>query len=130
MPTSRARRIRVLTADDHAEVRAGIAAMIANEPDMDVVGEACDGAEAVLLFDRLAPDVVLMDLRMPALDGVSAIRAIRASDPGARIVALTTYDGDGEIDRAVSAGACAYLLKDALVADLTDAIRRAASGLW
>jgi DNA-binding NarL/FixJ family response regulator len=128
MPTRRARRIRVLTADDHAEVRAGIAAMIANEPDMDVVGEACDGAEAVLLFGRLVPDVVVMDLRMPAMDGVSAIRAIRAGHPDARILAITIYDGEVEIERAVSAGACAYLLKDALVAELSDAIRRAASG--
>jgi DNA-binding NarL/FixJ family response regulator len=127
MPTRRARRIRVLTADDHAEVRAGIAAMIANEPDMDVVGDACDGAEAVLLFGRLAPDVVLMDLRMPTMDGVTAIRAIRASDPDARILALTTYDGEAEIERAMSAGACAHLLKDTLVAELLGAIRRAAS---
>jgi DNA-binding NarL/FixJ family response regulator len=128
MPDSRARRIRVLTADDHAEVRAGITAMIANEPDMDVVGEACDGAEAVLLFGKLIPDVVLMDLRMPTLDGVTAIRAIRAGDPDARILALTTYEGEAEIERAMIAGACAYLLKDALVAELSDAIRRAASG--
>lgn len=102
--------------------------MIANELDMDVVGEACDGAEAVLLFGRLAPDVVLMDLRMPTLDGVTAIRAIRGSDPDARILALTTYDGEVEIERAMSAGACAYLLKDSLVAELSGAIRRAASG--
>ena len=101
--------------------------MIANEPDMEVAGEACDGAEAVLLYRGLAPEVVLMDLRMPSMNGVAAIRAIRAGDPDARIVALTTYDGVPEIVQALSAGACAYLLKDALVSELSQAIRRAAA---
>src|SRR3712207_1345328 len=99
--------IRVLTADDHAVMRAGIAAMIANEPDVSVVAEAGDGAEAVARYAAHHPDVVLMDLRMPTMDGVAAIRAIRAADPGARVVALTTYDGDADIHRALSAGACA-----------------------
>jgi two-component system, NarL family, response regulator len=120
--------IRVLSADDHPVVRNGIAAMIANEPDMEVVAEARDGAEAVALFEAHLPDVVLMDLRMPTMDGVSAIRAIRALDPNARVVALTTFDGDTDIHRALSAGACAYLLKDALVGDLVSAIRSAAAG--
>jgi two-component system NarL family response regulator len=120
--------IRVLTADDHAVVRAGIAAMIANEPDIAVVAEAGDGAEAVALYNEHVPDVVLMDLRMPMLDGVSAIAAIRAADPDAHIVALTTYDGDTDIHRALSAGACAYLVKDVLVAELVRAIRSAAAG--
>jgi DNA-binding NarL/FixJ family response regulator len=120
--------IRVLTADDHAVVRAGIAAMIANEADMVVVAEASDGAEAVARYAEHAPDVVLMDLRMPALDGASAIRAIRAGDPAARIVALTTYEGDADIHRALSAGACAYLVKDVLGAELVRAIRGAADG--
>jgi two-component system, NarL family, response regulator len=120
--------IRVLTADDHAVVRAGIAAMIANEPDITVVGEAADGDEAVALYAERAPDVVLMDLRMPKLDGVSAIRAIRAADPQARVVALTTYDGDADIHRALSAGACSYLVKDVLVAELVRTIRSAAEG--
>jgi DNA-binding NarL/FixJ family response regulator len=120
--------IRVLTADDHAVVRAGIAAMIANEPDIAVVAEAGDGAEAVSLYHEHIPDVVLMDLRMPKFDGVSAISAIRTAYPDAHIVALTTYDGDAEIHRALSAGACAYLVKDVLVAELVRAIRMAAAG--
>ena len=121
-------RIRVLTADDHPVVRAGIAAMIANESDIDIVAEGRDGDEAVALFDVHRPDVVLIDLRMPKLDGVSAIRAIRGIDPNARIVALTTYDGDADIHRALSAGASAYLLKDAMVAELVAAIRTAFAG--
>ena len=122
------RIIRVLSADDHPVVRRGIAAMIANEPDIEVVAEARDGAEAVALFEAHAPDVVLMDLRMPTMDGVSAIRAIRAHDPNARVVALTTFDGDTDIHRALSAGACGYLLKDALVDELVGAIRSAVAG--
>jgi two-component system, NarL family, response regulator len=121
-------RIRVLCADDHPVVRRGIAAMIANEPDIEIVAEARDGAEAVALFEAHAPDVVLMDLRMPTMDGVSAIRAIRALDPNARVVALTTFDGDTDIHRALSAGASGYLLKDALVGELVRAIRSAAAG--
>ena len=128
MPPSSGERIRVLSADDHPVVRNGIAAMIANEPDIEVVAQARDGAEAVALFEAHAPDVVLMDLRMPTMDGVSAIRAIRALDPDARVVALTTFDGDTDIHRALSAGACAYLLKDALVGDLVAAIRSAVAG--
>src|SRR5688500_19903689 len=85
-------RIRVLAADDHPVVRAGIAAMLANEPDLDVVGLASNGAEAVRLFEAERPDVVLMDLQMPKLDGVSALSSIRPIDPDAREVAPTTYD--------------------------------------
>jgi DNA-binding NarL/FixJ family response regulator len=125
---SYAMSIRVLTADDHAVVRAGIGAMIANEPDITIVAEAGDGAEAIALYHEHVPDVVLMDLRMPNLDGVSAITAIRTAYPEARIVALTTYDGDADIHRALSAGACAYLVKDVLVAELIRAIRGAAAG--
>ena len=120
--------IRVLTADDHSVVRAGIAAMIANETDITVVAEASDGEEAVARYSEHLPNVVLMDLRMPNVDGVAAIRAIRATDPNARIVALTTYDGDADIHRALSAGACAYLVKDVLVGELVKAIRGAAAG--
>jgi two-component system NarL family response regulator len=121
-------RIHVLSADDHPVVRAGIAAMVANEPDIDIVAEAREGAEPVALFEVHRPDVVLIDLRMPNLDGVSAIHAIRSIDPNARLVALTTYDGDADIHRALSAGACAYLLKDAMVDELVGAIRNAVSG--
>lgn len=120
--------IRVLTVDDHVVVRAGVAAMIANEPDIVVVAEAGDGAEAVERYVVHRPDVTLMDLRMPKLDGVSSILAIRSIEPAARIVALTTYDGDTDIHRALSAGACAYLVKDVLVDELVGAIRDAAAG--
>ena len=120
--------IRVLTADDHAVVRAGIAAMLANEADMEVVGDASDGREAVTRYAELRPDVVLMDLRMPNLDGVAATRAIRAADPGARVVALTMYEGDTDIHRALSAGACGYLLKGVPAVELAGAIRTAAAG--
>lgn len=120
--------IRVLIADDHAVMRAGIAAMIANETDIQIVAEAADGADAVAQYASHKPDVVLMDLRMPTLDGVAATRAIRSSDPTAHIVALTTYDGDADIFRALSAGACAYLVKDVLVGELISTIRGAAAG--
>lgn len=121
-------RIRVLMADDHPIVRAGIAAILANEPDIEVVAEARDGAEAVTLFETHRPDVVMMDLRMPKLGGVAAITAIRAIDPHARIVALTTYDGDADIHRALSAGASAYLLKESMIDELVGAIRNASVG--
>jgi DNA-binding NarL/FixJ family response regulator len=121
-------RIRVLAVDDHPVVRAGIAAMLANEPDLAVVAEARNGAEAVALFEAHRPDVVLMDLQMPEVGGVSATHAIRAIDPDARVVALTTYDGDADIHRALSAGACAYLIKDAMIDQLVAAIRSAAAG--
>ena len=120
--------IRVLTADDHAVVRAGIAAMLGNEADIAVVAEAGDGLEAVARYAAHAPDVVLMDLRMPRMDGVAAILAVGAAHAEARIVALTTYEGDADIHRALSAGACAYLLKDVLGAELVGAVRGAAAG--
>ena len=121
-------QIRVLSVDDHPVVRAGIAAMLANEPDIVIVAEGRDGAEAVELFEAHRPDVVIMDLRMPKRGGVSAISAIRAIDPNARIVALTTYDGDADIHRALSAGATAYLLKDTMVDELVPVIRKACTG--
>ena len=120
--------IRVLTADDHAVVRAGVAAMLANEPDIEVVGEAADGIEAVALYQSHKPDVVLVDLRMPNMDGVAAIRAIHTADGNARLVALTTYDGDTDIRRALSAGAAAYLVKDVLGTELVSTIRNVAGG--
>jgi len=125
---SSAMTIRVLTVDDHAVVRAGLAAMIANETDMVVVAEAVDGVDAVALYAEHHPDVVLMDIRMPRLDGVEATRAIRTAAPDARIVALTMYEGDADIHRALSAGASAYLLKGVPAADLMTAIRRVVAG--
>jgi DNA-binding NarL/FixJ family response regulator len=120
--------IRVLTADDHPVVRSGVAAMIANETDIAVVAEARDGAEAVALFGEHLPDVVLMDLRMPGMNGVEATRAIISSHPRARIVALTSYEGDADIYRALDAGACGYLLKDMLGTEVVRAVRTAAAG--
>ena len=120
--------IRVLTADDHPVVRTGVAALIANERDIEVVAEASEGAEAVKLFSKHAPDVVLMDLRMPVMNGVDATRAIVASNPQARILALTSYEGDADIYRALDAGACGYLLKDMLGTEVIGAIRAAAAG--
>jgi DNA-binding NarL/FixJ family response regulator len=120
--------IRVLTVDDHPVVRTGIGAMIANEQDMTVVAEAGDGAAAVEAYLEHRPDVVLMDLRMPNKDGVEAIRAILGHNVDARIVALTSYDGDADIYRALDAGACGYLIKDMLGDELIRAVRTAAAG--
>ncbi|HSY80751.1 MAG TPA: response regulator transcription factor [Gemmatimonadaceae bacterium] len=112
-----------MTADDHPIVRAGLAAVIGEESDLTFVGEAGDGAQAVALFRVQRPDVTLMDLRMPVLDGVGAIKAIRSEFPDARIVALTTYEGDTDIHRALEAGAVGYLLKEMLPTAVIDAIR-------
>jgi DNA-binding NarL/FixJ family response regulator len=126
--------IRILLADDHPVVREGLRGMLSAEADIEVVGEAASGAEAVALFGALRPDVVLMDLRMPGGDGVDAISRIRGGEEefgeadGARIIVLTTYDTDADILRAVEAGAAGYLLKDAPRADLLGAIRAAARG--
>ncbi|MBC7842065.1 MAG: response regulator transcription factor [Gemmatimonadaceae bacterium] len=121
-------RIRVLAVDDHPVVRAGIAAMLASEGDIELVAQAANGAEAIALYKSERPDVVLMDLQMPKVDGVSAISALRGIDPTARIIALTTYDGDADIHRALAAGAVAYLLKDAMVDELIAAIHSAFAG--
>ena len=121
--------LRLLVVDDHPVVRMGLVAMLSEHEDFEVVGEAADGAEAVTQADRLRPDVVLMDLRMPGVDGAEATARLRASadDPPAVLV-LTTYDTDADIVRAVEAGATGYLLKDAPRETLADAIRRAARG--
>jgi DNA-binding NarL/FixJ family response regulator len=120
--------IRVLLADDHPVVREGLRGMLAAEPDIDVAGEAGSGDEAVSLGHALRPDVILMDLRMPDGDGVSAITRIRQEQPRAGILVLTTYDTDADILRAVEAGATGYLLKDTPRAALVSAIRAAARG--
>lgn len=120
--------IRVMTADDHPIVRMGLKAIVANEPDMSVVAEASDGKDAVALYEEHAPDVVLMDLRMPKLDGIAAIRSIVEAHPGARVIALTSYEGDADVYRALDAGACGYLIKDMVSADVVGAIRTAVAG--
>ena len=120
--------ITLVVADDHPIVRGGIVALLAAEPDVEVVAEAADGHEAVSAALEHRPSVVLTDLRMPNLDGVGAIEAIRADWPDAAIVVLTTYDTDEAIVRAIEAGAAGYLLKDAPSDDLVDAVRRAAAG--
>ena len=120
--------IRVLLADDHPVVREGLRGMLAAEPDIVVAGEAGSGDEAVSLGLALRPDVILMDLRMPHGDGVSAITRIREDQPRARIIVLTTYDTDADILRAVEAGATGYLLKDSPRTALVNAIRAAARG--
>jgi DNA-binding NarL/FixJ family response regulator len=120
--------IDVLLVDDHLIVREGLRGMLSAEPDLRVVGEAGGGPEAVALVGVRSPDVVLMDLRMPRGDGVTATAAITAQYPGTRVVVLTTYDTDADILRAVEAGAAGYLLKDCSRAELTSAIRAAARG--
>ncbi len=125
---SEPRQLRVLVADDHPVVRHGLVALIDHQPDMCVVAEASTGQAAVEQYAAQHPDVVLMDLRMPELDGVDAIRAIRASAPQARIVVLTTYDSDEDIYRGLRAGAMGYLLKDAPAGELLSAIRAVAAG--
>jgi DNA-binding NarL/FixJ family response regulator len=121
-------RIRVLVADDHPVVRAGLAAVIAQEADLELVAQAENGERGVALFREHRPDVVLMDLRMPIIDGVQAIRTITAEFPAARILALTTYEGDADIRRALEAGARGYLLKDMLLTDVITAIRAVRRG--
>jgi DNA-binding NarL/FixJ family response regulator len=121
-------RIRVLVADDHPVVRTGLAAVIAQEPDLVLVAQAENGERAVALFREHQPDVVLMDLRMPLMDGVEAIRRITEEFPAARILALTTYEGDADIRRALEAGARGYLLKDMLLSDVITAIRTVRRG--
>jgi DNA-binding NarL/FixJ family response regulator len=120
--------IRILLVDDHPVVRAGLSGLLASQPDFEVVGEASHGVEALDLINTLKPDVVLMDLRMPLLDGVSAIRQIRASGARPQVLVLTTYDTDSEIVRAVEAGATGYLLKDVPREELFRAVRLCARG--
>lgn len=120
--------IRILLADDHPVVRDGLAAMLATQPDFEVVGEAGTGAEAVAQAARLRPDVVLMDLEMPALDGIEAIRLLRAADPAVQVVVLTAFDTDERIVGALQAGAQGYLLKGAPRAEIFAAIRIVSAG--
>ena len=120
--------IRILITDDHPVVRAGLGGMISGEPDFKVVGEAGDGKEAVAMTGELKPNVVLMDLRMPEMDGVTAIGHIKGEYPDVQILVLTTYESDADILRAIETGATGYLLKDTPREELFGAIRLVAEG--
>ncbi|MBW8093661.1 response regulator transcription factor [Streptomyces hygroscopicus subsp. hygroscopicus] len=120
--------LRVLVVDDHTVMRAGVIALLASEPSIEIIGEAADGRRALELTARHTPDVALVDLRMPVLDGVATTAEIVAHHPRTRVLILTTYDTDAEIERGVEAGAIGYLLKDTTREQLVDAIHAAARG--
>jgi len=126
---SKPEKVKVLVVDDHPLMRFGVSTMINAQHDMEVVAQAGDGPEAIDLFRRHSPDVTLMDLSLPGMSGVDAIRAIRECDPRARVVVLTTYEGDEDIQQALSAGAQAYLIKGMSTESLIDALRRVHSGV-
>jgi two-component system NarL family response regulator len=120
-------KIRVILADDHPVVRDGLAAIVNQQSDMEVVAEAGDGAEAIALYERLLPDVMVLDLRMPRLDGAAVVQQVIAAHPKARLLIMTTYDGDEDIFRSLSQGAKGYLLKDAPRQEILSAIRAVAA---
>jgi len=120
--------IRLMVADDHHVVRQGLVALLKTVPDLQVVAEAVDGKDAISRFEEFKPDVTLMDLRMPKLGGVEAVTEIRRKYPAARIIVLTTFDGDEDIYRAIQAGAKGYLLKGMFGEELVDAIRAVHAG--
>jgi DNA-binding NarL/FixJ family response regulator len=124
----RANMIRIVVADDHFIVRIGLVALVDTEPDMQVVAEAADGVQAVELFTKFKPDLILMDLRMPFKSGIEATSEICARHPDARVLMLTTFDGDDDIHRALQAGAQGYVLKSATGGTLIPALRAVASG--
>lgn len=125
---SATRRIRILTVDDHPMLRDGVGAVIRMQADMELVGDASDGVEAVEAYRRLRPDVMLIDVRMPNMSGLDATRRIREEFPAARIIVLTTYSGDVQALRALRAGAAGYLLKSTLRKELLEAIRAVHAG--
>ena len=120
--------IRILVVDDHPVVRAGVAGLVEDQPDMKIVGQASNGREAIQRFRDLHPDVVLMDLQMPDMNGLDAMIAIRDEAPQARVIVLTTYAGDAQVLRAIKAGARGYLLKSALHKELLETIRAVHAG--
>jgi DNA-binding NarL/FixJ family response regulator len=121
-------KIRILIADDHFVVRMGLIALVNTETDMEVVAEASDGAQAVQLFEKINPDLILMDMRMPVKDGIRATMEIISKNGNARVLMLTTYDGDDDIHRALQAGARGYVLKNAAGDKLIPALRAVAAG--
>lgn len=120
--------IRILVVDDHTMLREGVIALLATETDIEIVGEASDGIEAVERYDQLQPDIMLLDMQMPRQDGEATIRIVRERHPKAKIVVLTTYAGDVQASRALKAGACGYLLKSSLRHELFDTIREVYAG--
>ncbi|NML50940.1 response regulator transcription factor [Streptomyces sp. R302] len=120
--------VRLLLVDDQPLIRAGLRLLAAETPDLDVVGEAADGAEAVALAERTRPDVVLMDVRMPGMDGIEATRLITEGPSGARVLVLTTFDDDENVYGALRAGACGFLVKDMDLDDILGAVRVVAGG--
>ena len=120
--------IRILSVDDHPLLRSGIGALIATQPDMQLVAEAANGKEAVQLYREFRPDVTLMDLQMPDMSGLDAIIAIKSEDPSARVIVLTTYSGDVLAQRALKAGAQAYVLKSLVRTEILDTIRLVYAG--
>ena len=123
-----ARALRVLLADDHPVVRDGLASMLETQDDLEVVGQAANGTAAVAAYDSLRPDVIVLDLRMPEMDGFEAATRILAADPAAQILVMTTYDGDEDIFRCLRLGAKGYLLKDAPPSEILSAIRVVGGG--
>jgi DNA-binding NarL/FixJ family response regulator len=128
MTTSQPPAVGVLIVDDDPLVRAGLAMLLGGAPDLRVVGEAGDGGEALAMVDRHAPDVVLMDIRMPAMDGLAATEALRARRHAPEVIVLTTFDADEHVLRALRAGAAGFVLKDTPPAEIVAAVRRVASG--
>jgi DNA-binding NarL/FixJ family response regulator len=126
--TTREHLIRILVVDDHAALREGVASMVASEPDIVVAGEAANGSDAIEKFQALRPDVTLLDIQMPVMGGLEALARIREKFPGARVIVLTTYEGDVQAMRALKAGASGYLLKSSLRTQMLDAIRKVHAG--
>ncbi|TMG42313.1 MAG: response regulator transcription factor, partial [Chloroflexi bacterium] len=127
-PQAATRRIRVLIADDHALVRSGLRSILETEPEIEVVGEAGDGHQALAVAQELLPDVILMDIKMGDWDGVTATRRVRNSVPSSRVIVLTNYDEDDLVFSSIRAGASGYLLKEVTGSQLTNAIRTVADG--